>query len=321
VLTELQNTMNDQVFPLRLTSEQRESFQNFLGSLVQIILAKLKGEIDPNFSGGILMLVKGIFDFNQKVTQGGLLIIHALIYVNEAAIEQHIELIGPYLVTAIKNAEDENCGRFACGLVSDLSNYLERQMNNYSHEFMLCLNEVLTKEEYTIDTKNHAMIAVGDICLAIEENFQQYMSNTMNSLYGACQITVTPAQHFESEESMNKLRDSIIDAFISIIHGMQPVAQSGSPFEKELQGYAVSILQYIDALLAKPNLDTNEEFVKNIYELYIDVTEYYGDSIRGEMRQLTGPRILRDGLSVFNFQGMDQIRDRFMGSMSRVGCV
>lgn len=61
-----------------------------------------------------------------------------------------------------------------------------------------------------------------------------------------------------------------------------------------LQSYAVDILYYIDALLSKPNLQTNEEFIKNIYELYIDITDYYGDAIRGQMRQMNGYRILRD---------------------------
>jgi hypothetical protein len=65
---------------------------------------------------------------------------------------------------------------------------------------------------------------------------------------------------------------------------MQPLAQQGSEFDKKLQSYAADILHYIDALLVKPNLDTNEEFVKNVYELYADITEYYGDAIRGQMR-------------------------------------
>ena len=102
---------------------------------------------------------------------------------------------------------------------------------------------------------------------------------------------------------------------------MQPVAQSGTEFEKKLQVYAADILHYIDALLSKPNLDTNDEFVKNVYELYIDVTEYYGDAILSQMRQMCGPKILRDGLRHFNFQGMDVIRERFMISMNRIGCV
>ena len=85
---------------------------------------------------------------------------------------------------------------------------------------MQSLNKVLTGEDYSTDTKLHAMIAVGDICLAIEEQFQQYIEETMTCLFGACQLTVTPPKNFESDESIIKLRDSIIDAFISIVHGM-----------------------------------------------------------------------------------------------------
>jgi hypothetical protein len=39
------------------------------------------------------------------------------------------------------------------------------------------------------------------------------------------------------------------------------------------------------------------------------------------MRQMAAPKILRDGLSNFNFNGMNEISQRFMGCMNRVGCV
>jgi len=145
---------------------------------------------------------------------------------------------------------------------------------------MHSLNKVLTGEDYSTDTKLHAMIAVGDICLAIEEQFQQYIEETMTCLFGACQLTVSPPKNFESDESIIKLRDSIIDAFISIVHGMQGVAQPGSPQERMLHGYATDILHYIDALLGQANLQTNEEFIRNIYELYIDISEYYGENLQ-----------------------------------------
>ena len=45
--------------------------------------------------------------------------------------------------------------------------------------------------------------------------------------------------------------------------------------------YAADILNYIDLLLNKPNFDTNDEFVKNVCNLYIDITEIYGTEIRG----------------------------------------
>ena len=90
--------------------------------------------------------------------------------------------MGPYLISAIRDPNDENSGRFASGLVSDLANYLEREMSNYSGEFMTVLNEVLINAEYSTETKLHAMIAVGDICLAIEEQFDNHLDSTMTCL-------------------------------------------------------------------------------------------------------------------------------------------
>lgn len=75
---------------------------------------------------------------------------------------------------------------------------------------------------------------------------------------------------------MNRLRDSIIDAFISIIHGMHNMCERGSENERKLQNFACRVLQYVDQLIQKPNLQINPEFIRNLYELYIDITDYYG---------------------------------------------
>lgn len=130
-----------------------------------------------------MLLVDNLFQSNQKVVQGGLLIIHAMICVLEKSIEYFIPQIGPQVVKAIVEEQDENCNRFACGLVSDLSNYLVKNMSNYSDSFMQCLNKVLSDSRYGIETKIHAIIAVGDICLAVEEGFQNYVDETMNCLF------------------------------------------------------------------------------------------------------------------------------------------
>jgi hypothetical protein len=80
-------------------------------------------------------------------------------------------------------------------------------------------------------------------------------------------------------------------------------------------------LDYIDKLLSKPNLDVNPEFIKNLYDLYCDITDYYGQNLRGQMRRLQGPKTLREGLNSFNFEGFGEIKDRFMNSMNSIGCV
>jgi hypothetical protein len=39
------------------------------------------------------------------------------------------------------------------------------------------------------------------------------------------------------------------------------------------------------------------------------------------MRRLSGPKILKEGLNNFNFEGFVEVKDRFMSSMNSVGCV
>jgi hypothetical protein len=107
------------------------------------LLFKSSQDLTPELTQSIVDLVKGMWDICQKVTQGGLFIVHSLIVALGPNFEQYISVIGPYLVTAIENHQDENAARFACGLVSDLANYLEKNMSSYIDQFMTSINNVL----------------------------------------------------------------------------------------------------------------------------------------------------------------------------------
>lgn len=41
------------------------------------------------------------------------------------------------------------------------------------------------------------------------------------------------------------------------------------------------MLDYIESLLSKENLQISNDFVKNLYELFTDICEYYGRELRG----------------------------------------
>ncbi len=175
---------------------------------------------DANFNTNVMSLAAHLVSANRKVTQGILLIIHALIVICEKNFINLISNAGNILYQSMSCADDENCTRFACGLISDLSNYLESDMSQFADTFMGCLKDVLSKPDFGTETKLHAIIAVGDLCLATEANFEKHLAPTMQSLFAACSITINPPQNFESIDLLSKLRDSLIDAFISIIHGM-----------------------------------------------------------------------------------------------------
>ncbi len=146
------------------------------------------------------------------------------------------------------------------------------------------MNHVLDSNDFETETKINALIAVGDLCLAISEGFLQFLSPTMSTLMSAAEMTLK-STNFDSNELTSRLRDAIIDAFISILHGMQPVCQAGSDSDRGLQNYCSQILDYITELLKRPNLAINDDFIKNIYELYSDISEFYGErQLRSKFR-------------------------------------
>jgi len=56
---------------------------------------------------------------------------------------------------------------------------------------MDALTNVLYSNEYSTETKEHAMIAVGDICLAIEDKFSPHFNKIMDCIMSAAQVTIT----------------------------------------------------------------------------------------------------------------------------------
>ena len=90
-------------------------------------MAKLKGGIDQNLTSNIVQFVIHLCKTGQKITLGALLILHGLIYVNEANFQVYMNDLHPIICDAIVS-KDGTVGRIACGLVSDLSNYFEKGM-------------------------------------------------------------------------------------------------------------------------------------------------------------------------------------------------
>jgi hypothetical protein len=55
-------------------------------------------------------------------------------------------------------------------------------MSHYAGNFIGGLNMVLRHNTMQLETKLHAMIALGDLCLAIEENFRPHLQESMDCL-------------------------------------------------------------------------------------------------------------------------------------------
>lgn len=137
---------------------------------------------------------------------------------------------------------DEICTRFVCGLISDLANHLENDVHKYLPEIMDCIVKVLKGEQFSTETKLFAIIAVGDVYLAVEDRFTTYLDDTMSSLIIAGNISVQVCNENDEDQKdlLAKLRQSLIDSFICIAHGMHATNTRGSKdVQRKLQGYAL----------------------------------------------------------------------------------
>lgn len=70
----------------------------------------------------------------------------------------------------MQNTDEMGC-RLACGLVSDLGNHCQRTIVGFLPNIMQALECVMSGEQYETEAKIHAIIAMGDACLASEQNF------------------------------------------------------------------------------------------------------------------------------------------------------
>jgi len=63
---------------------------------------------------------------------------------------------------------------------------------------------------------------MGDACLASEQNFANFLPATMHAFANASYASIQKGVDEDQEALMMQLRTSLIDGYISILHGMNP---------------------------------------------------------------------------------------------------
>lgn len=114
-------------------------------SPVQVLLHCLPiYELDDNLISETVRLVVFMFNQFQRVTTGGLFIIHGLTAVGNRLIP-HFGALKDFLIHACQlQGCDEMGVRFAIGLISDFSNMMHDQMSQYLEAIINPLLNVLS---------------------------------------------------------------------------------------------------------------------------------------------------------------------------------
>ena len=78
-----------------------------------------------------------------------------------------------------------------------------------------------------------------------------------------------------------------------------------------MQNYCSEILDYIDQLIGSTSLTISPDFIKDIYELYSDIIQFYGTHFRQKIRTLSATQKLSVNIVNFDFDGMQSVKERF----------
>jgi len=125
-----------------------------------------------------------------------------------------------------------------------------------------------------------------------EQSFAPYLEQTMKVLIQAGMLTceeVNASLPVDDQKQIHALRESLIDAFISIINGIKSPGESSLVNLGCLNDHIKNMFFYLEKLITLPDLQINGEVAKQIIDMYSDIVilqmnEIEGSSI-GDTRQ------------------------------------
>ena len=93
---------------------------------------------------------------------------------------------------------------------------------------MEAMQQILINNAFDSEAKLIAIIAFGDICLASgAHEFLRYLPETQTSFTSASVMSLNKGSSHDEIDLLERLRIALIDAYISILHGLYP--DDGSP--------------------------------------------------------------------------------------------
>ena len=162
-----------------------------------------------------------MFQTTQQVLVGGLYVIHGMLVTMEGAFSKYLPHLMPFISHAIKSNQyaDELAARFTCGLVSDLCTNIDKDLAQYVSDLITNLTGLLSNPQTQSDTKFTSIVAIGDLLMQYPEQSAPYIESVMSTFEVAGNASVACSSDPEEEALLSRLRESIVEAYITILHG------------------------------------------------------------------------------------------------------
>ncbi|RRT85276.1 hypothetical protein B296_00003858 [Ensete ventricosum] len=249
IMMELHQTLEAQ----KLSSDEREKqneLQGLLCGCLQVIIQKLGASettkhVLMQYADQIMELFLRVFACrNATVHEEAMLAIGALAYAVGENFIKYMQNFYPYLEMGLQNFQEYQVCAVTVGVVGDLCGALEDKLLVYCDGIMTLLLKDLSSNQLHRSVKPPIFSCLGDVALAIGENFEKYLMYAMPMLQSAAELSAhAVATDDEMLEYTNELRNGILEAFSGILQGFK-----SCPKTQLLMPYAPHILQFLDRL-------------------------------------------------------------------------
>eukprot|EP00904_Undaria_pinnatifida_P013666 jgi/Undpi1/942/HiC_scaffold_10.g04406.m1 len=254
VLSHLEQSFSSQV----LTVEDRDrlqGLQSLLCGSLQVISIKMAKEVVP-YADRIMHILVEVFKNKQAVAQEeAFMAVGALADQMEKPFINYMETFLPILIQGLSNNEEYQVCIVATGVVGDLCRALEKDILPYCQHIMGWLMVNLEGASINRDVKPVVLACLGDIALAIQGEFRQYLETTMNMLaqaQGVCGST--NGQDEDMVDYINVLRESVLEAYSGIVQGLN---EENNNHTNELLPFLPALMTFLDQLAADTNKDND----------------------------------------------------------------
>ncbi|KAL5551556.1 hypothetical protein UlMin_001732 [Ulmus minor] len=241
------------------SSEEREKqneLQGLLCGCLQVLIQKL-GSAEPSknsflqFADQMMTLFLRVFASKSATAhEEAMLAIGALAYSAGSEFAKYMQEFYKYLEMGLQNFEDYQVCAVTVGVVGDLCRALEDKILPYCDGIMAQLLKNLSSNQLHRSVKPPIFSCFGDIALSIGENFEKYLAYVMPMLQGAAELSVQTSNADYMIEYNNSLRNGILEAYSGIFQGFK-----GSPKAQLLTPHALPVLQFLDSLYSRKDMD------------------------------------------------------------------
>ncbi|KEH35465.1 putative importin-beta domain, importin subunit beta-1 [Medicago truncatula] len=271
-----------------LSSDERDKHSELIGLLcgcLTVIIQKL-GSSEPTkyvflqYADQIMGLFIWVFACrNATAHEEAMLAIGALAYAIGPDFAKYLPEFYKFLEIDLQNFEEYQVCAVTVGVVGDICRALEDKILPCCDGIMTQLLKNLSSDNLHRSVKPPLFSCIGDIALAIGDNFDKYLMYSMNTLQIAAEIAAhTSGFDLEMIDYINSLRNGILEAYSGIFQGFKNSSKT-----QLLIPYAPHILQFLDSIYMEKDMD--DVVMKTAIGVLGDLTDTLGSTVGSLIQQ------------------------------------